>query len=35
VAMLKVMPSAAQTELPADDDQEDERDEPARARVPG
>jgi uncharacterized protein (TIRG00374 family) len=35
VAMLRVMPSAAQTELPADDADEDEHDERARARVPG
>ena len=35
VAMLKVMPSAAQTELPAEPDEKDDHAEPARARVPG
>ena len=35
VAMLKVMPSAAQTELPPDREETDDRVPPARARVPG
>jgi uncharacterized protein (TIRG00374 family) len=35
IAMLKVMPSAAQTELPASGDERDDDAEPARARVPG
>jgi uncharacterized membrane protein YbhN (UPF0104 family) len=35
VAMLKVMPSAAQTELPALGEEADERAEPERARVSG
>jgi uncharacterized membrane protein YbhN (UPF0104 family) len=35
IAMLKVMPSAAQTELPAAGEETDERAEPARARVSG
>jgi len=33
--MLKVMPSAAQTELPAEGEQKDDDAAPARARVPG
>jgi uncharacterized membrane protein YbhN (UPF0104 family) len=35
LAMLRVMPSAAQTELPAVDEEADERAEPERARVSG
>jgi uncharacterized protein (TIRG00374 family) len=35
LAMLKVMPSAAQTELPAPDGERDDDAEPARARVSG
>jgi uncharacterized membrane protein YbhN (UPF0104 family) len=35
LAMLKVMPSAAQTELPTDGEEADERAEPERARVSG
>jgi uncharacterized membrane protein YbhN (UPF0104 family) len=35
VAMLKVMPSAAQTEMPAEGEQRDDDAAPARARVPG
>jgi uncharacterized protein (TIRG00374 family) len=35
VAMLKVMPSAAQTEMPAEGEQRDDDVAPARARVPG
>jgi uncharacterized membrane protein YbhN (UPF0104 family) len=35
LAMLRVMPSAAQTELPADDEETDEHAEPERARVSG
>jgi len=35
IAMLKVMPSAAQTELPAVAEETDERAEPARARMSG
>jgi uncharacterized protein (TIRG00374 family) len=34
-AMLQVMPSAAQAELPEEGSEEAERDEPERARVPG
>ena len=35
VAMLKVMPSAAQTQLPNEPAEEDDSAEPTRARVPG
>jgi uncharacterized protein (TIRG00374 family) len=35
VAMLRVMPSAAQTEMPEPRDERDDDAEPARARVPG
>lgn len=35
IAMLKVMPSAAQTEVPSEQDERDDDAEPARARVPG